>query len=196
MSKKQKLTDKQKSALFVCSRVGCINADRIKDLGLNNHTVNKMVDFGYLTKETFNNKDNQEITVFRADDKGRNYINEYWDYNYHSQSIKHDYELCNQYANLSKEDRNNVITESECRHLLNDKINSIEDRQLRLELKEELEENKISCPDLMVAHYETITETIEYEVIEVITDFYTREMILSKERFCEIMQTTLTTYHT
>lgn len=184
-----KLTKVQKLSLEIVSKVGCINEDKIKDLGLNNHTLSKMCEFGYLTKESFKYK-GENHTIYRPDTLGKKYINNHFDRPYHTQSKKHDYELCNQYSKLNEVDRNNVITERQCYDLLLEKIDNEEDYYTQSILREELHNNQISCPDLMVCR--CVNDVVEYECIEVITSSYTREQIQSKVRYCEVMGSSYT----
>ena len=185
-----KLTEKQSDIMDIISKTGCICEDNLKEFGLNKHTINKMVEFGFI-KETRAIVDrNTSRTVYVADKSGQSYLKNYYGSSlYRHQSVHHDSQLNDRFVKVWDEYKNGtvgILTETQAKDLVVDKINHIEDYAIRTQYQEELQEHKISPSDMVIVR--EVNNVITYICEEVITVNYNAEMILAKEHFQEILE--------
>lgn len=167
MAKKIKLSDSEKRALSIVSRVGLIEKDNVKNLGLSTYTLNKLVEKDMLKREDILWNKSTVCECFTFDNKGRTYAKNNFDSVYSSQHTRHDIELQRQYSNLSQEQQNNWINENQFRQIVQSRIDEIDNVDERTYYQEELNQGNLSMPD---GGYFTESGTIE--CIEIITNSY------------------------
>lgn len=190
--KNELLTQSQKDVMEIISKTGCLPKDNIKGFGIRNRTISSLIEFGYIKKEEMIVDRNTTREIYTADDKGSKYLNNYYGYHnmYKHQSLIHDSELNdsflkNDYWNKYQNNEISILSEIQCKDLLIEKINNIEDYETRNHYLEELREHHISPVDMLIVNEQN--GSISYEYIEVITVNYNQEMIKAKELCIEIL---------
>lgn len=186
------LYERDRDMFHLLNKCGNANHDQMKQIGLSERRIKDMCREGYLKKTYYSeNKQSEKNTkAYMLSDKGKSLIEREYGFTNHNQatSVKHNIDVANKYLSLSREERETVINEREVRDLFLEKLDEIrsQDEQRYQELYEQLEDNRISMPDIAYTTVEGVQ--VAYETV---TDNYGNQEIQAKEEACTILEMNL-----
>lgn len=192
----KRFTLKDERAFEAFSNCGYVTKGQLIDNipQMSNKRIDNYVKMGLIEKEVITRKDIGEIEGYKLTRHGIYFINDYLgiEKNYVPQNPYHDYYLSEKYFEISKPyyEAETVIHSKE--YWKNETI-------LKAELKDMVEDDyryktqydngEISCTDGSYITYENyINGTMEYETIEIETNYYGDREISAKTAFCQIME--------
>lgn len=186
------LFERDKDMFQMLNKCGNADHNQMKQIGLSERRIKDMCREKLIEKTYFSETKQSEknTKAYQLTDKGKNLIErEYGLANHNqSQSVRHNIDVANKYLSLEKEERETVLNERELRDLFLEKLEEIrdQDEQRYKELYEQLEDNRISMPDIAYTSVEGVT--MAYETV---TDNYGNAEIQAKEEACTVLELNL-----
>lgn len=159
----------------------CFNKYHSNALSISNNRIHTFLNCNWLEKIYQNN--NYYLKLGKEGIKNVNHLID--KKNYISTSAIHDSKLLETYLSLSQETRNTWVTERELKDMFFKYTESLYTTNplYACELEQKYKDGFISCPDGM---YTDISSGV-LQAIEIVSSFYSQEMINSKIEFCEVM---------
>lgn len=189
-----KLMNRDRLAMTAVSRCGFCTKQH-----LNNHIKDSRIQSyeraGWLKKETIVSNQNIKTTAYKLTGEGKKVLEKNFGVKHHykEQSVSHDLKIADKYFSLSDKERETWKTETEIRHLFNEKIEEIKQNEYNRyeEILADMKEGLYSMPDCSF----TLETGVEI-YFEVITSSYGQVELEAKERAIEILKEDNTRYET
>lgn len=186
------LFERDKDMFHMLNKCGNADHQQMKQIGLSERRIKDMQREKLIEKTYYaeHKQDEKNIKAYQLTDKGKSLIEREYGLANHNQSVsvRHNIDVANKYLQLEKEERETVINERELRDLFLEKLEEIRDHdeQRYKELYEQLEDNRISMPDIAYTTTEGVTMAFE-----TVTDNYGNTEIQAKEEACTVLELNL-----
>lgn len=189
-----KLMNRDRLAMTAVSRCGFCTKQHLNNY-IKDSRIQSYERAGWLKKETIVSNQNIKTTAYKLTGEGKKVLEKNFGVKHHykEQSINHDLKIADKYFSLSEKERETWRTETEIRHLFNEKLEEIKRNEYdRYEkILEDMRAGLYSMPD---CSYTLETEIEVY--FEATTSNYSQADYEAKERTITILKEDNTRYET